>query len=199
MKFLTALLISLALATGGAAMGNKASKNEKKQEKTANKVDSWLKKKANQAGKAIKKGVDATEKGVKKGAKGAKKGTKPVSCDMCGGRGAVLQSAGFFQVQSTCPKCRGQGEMIADPCEPCSGRGRVPRTRECEVRLPEGIDDGMRLRLAGEGEPGEAGAPAGDLFCVIRIRQHEFFERQDTHVLLEVPITFTQAALGAEI
>ncbi|RMG09004.1 MAG: molecular chaperone DnaJ [Planctomycetota bacterium] len=130
---------------------------------------------------------------------GAKKGTRPVSCDLCGGRGAIMQSAGFFQVQSTCPKCRGQGEVIAEHCPECRGRGRVPRTRECQVRIPEGIDDGMRLRMAGEGEPGERGAPPGDLYCVVRIREHEFFERQDEHVLLEVPITFTQAALGAEI
>lgn len=130
---------------------------------------------------------------------GAKKGTSPVSCETCGGRGAVFQSTGFFQIQTSCPACRGQGTIIKEFCEGCSGDGRVARQRECQVDIPAGIDDGMRLRLAGEGEPGEAGAPAGDLFLIIRIRQHEFFERQDNHVLLEVPITFTQAALGAKI
>ncbi len=130
---------------------------------------------------------------------GAKKGTSPVTCDTCRGRGSVIQATGFFQVQTTCPVCRGQGTIVREHCEECRGEGRVGRTRECTVDIPAGIDDGMRLRLAGEGEPGEAGAPAGDLFFVIRVKPHEFFERQENHVLLEVPITFTQAALGAEI
>ena len=130
---------------------------------------------------------------------GAKKGTSPQSCTTCRGRGSVVQSAGFFQVQTACPSCRGQGTIILEFCDPCGGDGKVTRPRECEVRVPEGIEDGMRLRLAGEGEPGAAGAPSGDLFCVIRTRQHEFFERQGNHVLLVVPITFTQAALGATI
>jgi len=130
---------------------------------------------------------------------GAAKGTSPVSCTTCGGRGSVVQATGFFQIQTTCPTCRGQGKMIKAPCSPCSGEGRVPRSHECQVKVPPGVDDGMRLRLAGEGEPGDPGAPPGDLFCVIRIRQHEFFDRQDSHVLLEVPISFTQAALGAMI
>ena len=130
---------------------------------------------------------------------GAEKGTKPVSCDTCGGRGAVLQSTGFFQIQTTCPTCSGKGNVIKSRCQPCHGEGRVPRKREVSVDIPAGIEDGMRLRLAGEGEPGESGAAAGDLFLVIRVLEHEFFQRQDDHVLLEVPITFTQAALGAEI
>lgn len=130
---------------------------------------------------------------------GAKKGTSPVRCEACGGRGSVVQATGFLQIQTTCPACRGQGTMIKEHCSPCGGDGRVLRSRECKVDIPAGIDDGMRLRLAGEGEPGDPGAPPGDLFIIIRIRAHEFFERQGEHVLLEVPITFTQAALGAEI
>lgn len=130
---------------------------------------------------------------------GAKKGTKPIRCETCAGRGAVLQSTGFFQIQTTCPSCSGKGTMIKERCSPCHGEGRVARSREVTVDVPAGIEDGMRLRLSGEGEPGEAGASAGDLFLVIRIAPHEFFQRQDDHVLLEVPISFTQAALGATI
>ncbi|MBL4849316.1 MAG: molecular chaperone DnaJ [Planctomycetes bacterium] len=130
---------------------------------------------------------------------GAEKGSKPVSCDTCGGRGAVLQSTGFFQIQTSCPSCQGKGTVIKALCNPCHGEGRVPRKREVSVDIPAGIEDGMRLRLAGEGEPGSSGAPAGDLFLVVRVKEHEFFQRQDDHVLLEVPISFTQAALGASI
>jgi molecular chaperone DnaJ len=130
---------------------------------------------------------------------GAKKGSSPTSCSTCGGQGAVVQSTGFFQVQTTCPTCRGAGKVISDPCQPCKGEGRVPRSREVTVDVPAGIEDGMRLRLSGEGEPGRAGAPAGDLYLVVRIREHELFARQDNHVLVEMPIAFTQAALGATV
>ena len=132
-------------------------------------------------------------------ATGAKPGTTPITCETCRGRGVVIQASGFFQIQTTCPACRGQKTIIREFCPDCHGDGRVPRHRECQVDVPAGIDDGMRLRLAGEGEPGEPGAPPGDLFIVVRLKAHEFFERQDNHVLLEVPIGFTQAALGAEI
>jgi molecular chaperone DnaJ len=130
---------------------------------------------------------------------GAKKGTAPVSCDLCHGRGVVVQSTGFFQIQTGCPRCRGEGKVIRDPCGACGGQGRVAKKREVDVKFPPGIDEGMRLRLAGEGEPGEPGAPNGDLHCVVRIRPHEFFNRQENHVLLELPITFSQAALGATV
>ena len=130
---------------------------------------------------------------------GAKKGTTPETCSTCAGRGAVVQSTGFFQIQTTCPSCRGQGTVIREFCPACEGAGRQARSREVTVDIPAGIEDGMRLRLAGEGEPGGAGAPPGDLYLVVRIREHELFARQDDHVLVEVPIAFTQAALGAKI
>ena len=130
---------------------------------------------------------------------GAKAGTAPVTCTVCGGHGQVVQSTGFFQLQTTCPQCRGGGKVIESPCPPCRGEGRVLNKREVEVKVPAGVDDGMRLRVPGEGEVGQPGAPAGDLHCVIRVKQHEFFERRDTHVLLEVPISYTQAALGTTI
>jgi molecular chaperone DnaJ len=130
---------------------------------------------------------------------GAKRGTAPVTCDLCQGRGSVVQSTGFFQIQTGCPRCRGAGKVVRDPCAECGGQGAQAKKREVEVKVPPGVDEGMRLRVPGEGEPGEPGAPSGDLHCVIRVRPHEFFARQETHVLLELPITFTQAALGADV
>lgn len=130
---------------------------------------------------------------------GAKKGTSASTCELCGGRGSVIQSTGFFQIQTGCPRCRGEGKIVRDPCKECDGQGRVGRRREVEVRVPAGVDEGTLLRVPGEGEPGDAGAPNGDLQCVIRVRPHEFFARQENHVLLELPITFTQAALGTSI
>ena len=130
---------------------------------------------------------------------GAKAGSGPQSCDLCRGRGQVIQSTGFIQIQTTCPRCRGQGKVIRDPCLTCRGDGRVGHRREVEVSIPAGVDDGTILRVPGEGETGEPGAPDGDLHVVIRVRPHEFFQRRGQDVLLEVPITFTQAALGATI
>ncbi|MGE0713536.1 MAG: molecular chaperone DnaJ [Planctomycetota bacterium] len=144
-------------------------------------------------------GFDRLEPCLECHGSGARKGSSPETCGTCAGRGAVVQSTGFFQIQTTCPACRGQGTVIRERCGGCAGEGRVPRKREVTVDIPAGIEDGMRLRLAGEGEPGEAGAPAGDLYLVVRIREHELFGRQDDHVLVEVPVTFSQAALGATI
>ena len=154
-----------------------------------------------EAAKGIKKTIhfERPEDCLECHGSGAKKGTKPKTCDTCGGRGRVAQSMGFLQIQTACPSCGGQGQVVSDPCSPCKGRGKVLRKREVEVSVPAGVEDGIVLRVPGEGEPGEAGAPPGDLHCVIRVRPHEFFERQDHHVILEVPIAFTQAALGAEI
>jgi molecular chaperone DnaJ len=130
---------------------------------------------------------------------GAKAGAQPRACDLCGGRGEVIQSSGFFQVRTACPKCQGQGTFVDDPCKGCSGRGRVPKKREIEVQIPAGVDEGTRVRITGEGEPGDPGAPAGDLFCYITVKPHTFFERHGQDILLEVPIAFSQAALGATI
>lgn len=136
--------------------------------------------------------VECTGTGVEDGKQAAK-------CDTCNGHGQVIQRSGFFQVQTTCPSCRGSGQVIKDPCQKCKGEGRVLREREVEVDVPPGVDDGMRMRVAGQGEPGDPGAPDGDLHVVIRVKAHEFFHRRDTHVILEVPISYSQAALGAEI
>ncbi|MEZ0228412.1 MAG: molecular chaperone DnaJ [Planctomycetota bacterium] len=130
---------------------------------------------------------------------GARAGSKPKSCELCGGRGEVIQSSGFFQVRTACPACQGAGQVISDPCRKCDGRGRIPKKREIVVDIPAGVDDGTRVRIAGEGEPGDKGGPAGDLFCYIAVKPHEFFERHENDILLEVPITFSQAALGTTV
>ncbi|GIK53369.1 MAG: chaperone protein DnaJ [Planctomycetota bacterium] len=130
---------------------------------------------------------------------GAKQGTKPTTCGTCGGAGAVMSSAGFFQMRSTCPQCGGTGETITDPCGTCRGAGRVVKAREIKIKIPAGIEDGITLRVAGEGESGDPGAEAGDLLCDVRIRPHPVFKRAEADVFLVVPISFAQAALGASI
>ncbi|CAG0955550.1 Chaperone protein DnaJ [Planctomycetaceae bacterium] len=130
---------------------------------------------------------------------GAKAGTKPTTCNTCGGQGAVMSSAGFFQMRSTCPQCGGTGEVISDPCATCRGAGRVVKPREIKIKIPAGIEDGITLRVAGEGESGDPGAEAGDLLCDVRIKPHPVFKRAEADVYLVVPISFAQAALGASI
>ena len=130
---------------------------------------------------------------------GAKKGTKPVTCTTCGGAGQVRMQQGLFQVQQTCPQCRGQGQMISDPCGDCHGQGRVEKTKTLSVKVPPGVDTGDRIRLSGEGEAGPMGGPAGDLFVQMSVKQHPIFERDGKHLYCEVPITFTDAALGGEL
>jgi len=130
---------------------------------------------------------------------GARAGSRPKTCELCGGRGEVIQSSGFFQVRTTCPACGGAGQTITDPCGKCNGRGRIPKKREIEVNIPAGVDDGTRVRISGEGEPGDKGGPPGDLFCYIAVKPHEFFERHENDILLELPITFSQAALGTSL
>lgn len=130
---------------------------------------------------------------------GAKPGTSVKRCSECGGRGHVVRSQGFFAMQSTCPRCRGSGEMIESPCRDCSGSGRSPRAREVTVTIPPGIEDGMQLRLSGEGEAGPRGGVRGDLYCELHVRPHGLFRRQGDDILLDVPIGFAPAALGTEI
>ncbi|MEN8150164.1 MAG: molecular chaperone DnaJ [Planctomycetota bacterium] len=130
---------------------------------------------------------------------GARKGSTPTRCPMCGGAGEVTQNQGFFTMRSTCPRCRGQGQMIEDPCGDCSGSGRVVRSREIRARVPAGIEDGTQIRLAGEGEAGERGGPPGDLYCEVRVGQHPLFVREADDLLCDVPLSFSQAALGAEV
>lgn len=130
---------------------------------------------------------------------GAKSGTMPVTCPYCHGRGEVQQTQGFFTIRQVCPNCRGQGEIIQTPCPKCKGKGRISQNAQISVRVPPGVEDGTRMRVAGQGEPGEDGAPRGDLYCDIHIKRHPFFERHDDDVLCELPITYTQAALGAAV
>ncbi len=130
---------------------------------------------------------------------GAKPGTQPVSCTGCGGRGQIRYSQGFFAVARTCPQCGGAGRVIKDPCVSCSGAGRVREEKKISVKIPAGVDDGSRLRVAGEGESGFNGGPAGDLYVFISVREHAKFQRREYDVHSEETISMTQAALGGEV
>ncbi|MDD2874399.1 MAG: molecular chaperone DnaJ [Azoarcus sp.] len=130
---------------------------------------------------------------------GAKPGTQPKTCPTCGGAGQVRIQQGFFSIQQTCPKCHGSGRIIPDPCRECGGAGRVKKQKTLEVKIPAGIDEGMRLRHGGHGEPGVNGGPAGDLYVEIHIRKHSVFERDHDDLHCEMPISITTAALGGEI
>jgi len=130
---------------------------------------------------------------------GARKGSSPTTCGTCGGVGQVRMQQGFFQVQQTCPTCRGRGSTISDPCTTCRGQGRVEKTKKLSVKVPPGVDTGDRIRLSGEGEAGTEGGPPGDLFVQISVKQHPIFERDGKHLYCEVPITFADAALGGEL
>jgi len=130
---------------------------------------------------------------------GSKPGTTPEPCGTCGGNGQVMFQRGFLSVAQTCPTCAGVGRVNRYPCEPCNGRGRVERETTLQVSVPAGVDNGMRLRLTGEGESGTLGGPSGDLFVVIGVSQHDIFERDGDHLHMELPISVYQAMLGAEI
>ncbi len=130
---------------------------------------------------------------------GAKPGTSPETCATCGGHGQVRMQQGFFSVQQTCPNCRGKGSTISDPCQNCHGAGRVKEHKSLSVEVPAGVDNGDRIRLSGEGEAGETGAPSGDLFVQIHVKPHPIFERDNADLYCEVPISFVTAALGGEL
>ena len=130
---------------------------------------------------------------------GAKKGTTPTTCTTCGGHGQVRMQQGFFSVQQTCPRCHGTGKMITDPCKDCHGNGRVEKQKNLSVKVPAGVDTGDRIRLAGEGEAGVNGGPAGDLYVVVSVREHKIFQRDGKNLYCEVPISFVDAALGGEL
>jgi len=130
---------------------------------------------------------------------GAKAGTKPTTCSMCGGQGKVRASQGFFTIERTCPSCQGRGETIEDPCQGCRGSGRTTKERTLSVNIPAGVEDGTRIRLAGEGEAGLRGGPAGDLYIFLSIKPHEFFQRDGADLFCKVPISMTTAALGGQI
>lgn len=130
---------------------------------------------------------------------GAKKGSSPVSCKTCGGVGQVRMQQGFFAVQQTCPNCQGQGKVITNPCGTCQGQGVVKKTKNLSVKVPPGVDTGDRIRLSGEGESGIRGGTTGDLYVVISVREHEIFRRDGKNLFCEVPISITDAALGADL
>ncbi len=130
---------------------------------------------------------------------GAKPGTKVVSCTTCHGHGQVQMRQGFFSVQQTCPTCKGTGKLIPEPCSACMGVGKTKTNKTLEVKIPAGIDDNMRIRSTGNGEPGTNGGPPGDLYIEIRLKKHDIFERDGDDLHCSVPISFTTAALGGEI
>lgn len=130
---------------------------------------------------------------------GAKKGSSPTTCSTCGGIGQVRMQQGFFSVQQTCPRCHGSGKMITDPCGDCHGQGRVEEHKTLSVKVPAGVDTGDRIRLSGEGEAGTLGGPAGDLYVVVNVREHDIFQRDGRDLYCEVPISFADAALGGEL
>ncbi len=130
---------------------------------------------------------------------GAAPGSKPTTCNTCGGRGQVVQSAGILRVQTTCPACHGGGQQISEPCSDCRGSGLQNKKAELSVEIPAGVEDGMRVRVQGEGEASPDGGPRGDCYCFITVSPHNLFKRDGTHLILQLPISYTQAALGAEI
>ena len=131
--------------------------------------------------------------------RGGAAGSHDETCSTCHGRGQVAHARGFFTVASTCPRCNGTGRILTNPCRKCGGEGRTQQRRKVKIRIPAGIDDGSRLRSSGHGEAGLRGGPHGDLYVVVRVREHELFVRQDDDLLCEVPVHFTTAALGGEI
>jgi molecular chaperone DnaJ len=130
---------------------------------------------------------------------GAKKGTGIVACQACGGRGQIIYQQGFFTINRTCPSCQGAGQIVKERCVECKGQGRVDRERTIELRIPPGVDTGTRLRVQGEGEPGPNGGPAGDLYVVLEVKEHSFFERRGADLYCTIPLSIAQASLGTEL
>jgi len=130
---------------------------------------------------------------------GAEAGSRTRICPACGGRGQIINSRGIFSIAQTCPQCQGAGRVIEKPCQPCRGTGRRERASKIKLRIPAGVDTGSRLRSAGNGEAGARGGPAGDLYVVLHVKPHPIFQRDGDDLLCEVPVSFVQAALGAEI
>lgn len=143
--------------------------------------------------------IDRTKPCERCSGSGAEPGHPPETCEYCGGAGQVVQSQGFFRVQTNCPNCRGAGKSIKVRCGKCTGTGREADSKTLTVKVPAGVDTGMQLCLRGEGNAGEAGGPAGDLYVEVHVAPHKLFERQDTHLICRLPIGYAQAALGTEI
>ena len=133
------------------------------------------------------------------GGSGAKPGTTPTICPECNGRGVKVESQGLFGLSQPCPRCRGNGTVIEDPCPKCHGSGRERRTKRYTVKIPAGVKDGTKIRLRGKGEPGANGGPPGDLFVVTRVSDSPIYERRDADLVVNVPVTFSEAALGAKV
>jgi molecular chaperone DnaJ len=154
-----------------------------------------------EAARGVEKEIKLNRAEACPGCRGSKRkpGTRPAACPACDGRGQVRFQQGFFTMTRTCPRCQGAGEINVSPCESCQGKGYVREKRTLKVRIPAGVDDGSRLRLAGEGEAGDEGMPPGDLYVATRVRRHPFFERDGSDLVCEITLTFLQAALGARV
>ena len=150
-------------------------------------------------GRSIELNIDSTAKCEPCDGSGAKPGTSARQCNLCGGRGQVRARQGFFVLEQTCPSCQGVGEVIADPCTACHGDGRVQKRKSLEVNVPAGVDEGTRIRLAGEGEAGVRGGPPGDLYIFIHLGRHAVFQRDGSTLFARCPVSFTTAALGGSI
>lgn len=150
-------------------------------------------------GKDEKLRIPRLEKCEECDGKGAEKGTSAETCITCQGSGQTRYQQGFFSVMRTCSNCGGKGQIIRNPCKNCRGAGRIEKEKNLEIKIPAGVETGSRLRVTGEGEGGVNGGPAGDLFVVLHVKEHEMFERQAANLYSAVPVTFAQAALGAEI
>jgi molecular chaperone DnaJ len=133
------------------------------------------------------------------GGTGAEPGTSPIICPQCNGRGVIAESQGLFALSEPCPRCRGNGTVVEKPCRHCKGTGREVRTKTYTVKVPAGVKDGTRIRLKGKGELGEDGGPAGDLFVVMRVQPSKLFQRRGTELVVDVPVTYAEAALGATV
>ncbi len=155
----------------------------------------------NEIAKGAKKTIEFTRQDLcpECSGSGSARGSGPSKCPVCGGSGQVARGGGFFQMVSTCPQCRGSGRVITNPCKKCRGSGNVPKKRVVNVKIPAGVHEGQGIRVAREGEPGRNGGPRGDLYCYVRIKPHEFLERDGNDTIAVVPVSFTQAALGATI
>lgn len=150
------------------------------------------------AGKTVDIDIPSSVSCEKCSGSGARPGSDPTSCGTCGGIGKVRAAQGFFTIERTCPTCQGRGEIITDPCDNCSGDGRVHEERSLSVNIPAGIEDGTRIRLANEGEAGERGGPTGDLYIFVSLKPHDFFQRDGSDIFCRVPISLTTAALGGQ-
>jgi molecular chaperone DnaJ len=155
----------------------------------------------NDIAKGAEKTIEFTRQDICSECKGSgcAKGSNPGRCPACGGTGQVARGGGFFQMVSTCRQCDGSGQIITNPCKKCKGSGRVPKKRVVEIKIPAGVHEGQGIRVAGEGEPGRGGGPKGDLYCYVRIKPHEFLQRDGNDLIAVVPISFTQAALGTTV